>query len=146
MILKYLKEHMFLFIFNGLSFVFGLIALILYTTNGITEFNPNLSLNVILGLSLGLAFIVVSLILPKLRITLYLPFLMFLYGFLEYLVSQDTYIANIFVGIDTTGISSTFVMICLFSALSFILPIFTFFFEKREKEDVKVEIKEAENQ
>lgn len=137
---------MFLFIFNGLSFVFGLIALILYTTNGITEFNPNLSLNVILGLSLGLAFIVVSLILPKLRITLYLPFLMFLYGFLEYLVSQDTYIANIFAGIDTTGISSTFVMICLFSALSFILPIFTFFFEKREKEDVKVEIKEAENQ
>lgn len=146
MILKYLKEHMFLFIFNGLSFVFGLIALILYTNNGTTEFNPNLSLNVILGLSLGLAFIVVSLILPKLRITLYLPFLMFLYGFLEYLVSQDTYIANIFVGIDTTGISSTFVMICLFSALSFILPIFTFFFEKREKEDVKVEIKEAENQ
>ncbi len=146
MILKYLKEHMFLFIFNGLSFVFGLIALILYTTNGTTEFNPNLSLNVILGLSLGLAFIVVSLILPKLRITLYLPFLMFLYGFLEYLVSQDTYIANIFVGIDTTGISSTFVMIFLFSALSFISPIFTFFFEKREKEDVKVEIKEAENQ
>jgi hypothetical protein len=106
-LLKIIKKKGLTDIFLVLSFVGALISLILYSVFGVTIFNPHLSLAVIVTLSLVLVLeILLGLFGSKMG--KYLAFLLVLYALMEYINSQATYVANVFVAIDGSTLSASF--------------------------------------
>lgn len=136
-ILERLKSRIVPYSLLAGALIFALIALIIYTTNGKTEFNQELNTYAIASLIVGMILSLPPFFLPKMRILYFLPYLCYFFGFLQYLVSQDTYLANIFVSIDETSISATFLMITIFSLLAFVLALLSGIFAKNKeiKED-----------
>jgi hypothetical protein len=110
---------------KGLGDIFLLVALIatvcsliLYIKTGITVFNPKLSNSVIASLIAALVLEALLLAIGS-KIGKYVVYLLLLYSLIEYINTQATYIANIFVAIDGSTFSAGF--IC--TIISFILGV-----------------------
>lgn len=103
-------------IFIILALIFGVINLILYLNFGATIFNPKLSGSVTGSL---ISIIVISslALLLNSKLLKYATFLVYLYSFVEYINTQVTYITNIFVGIDNTEVTSSFICLMIFFVL-----------------------------
>jgi hypothetical protein len=116
---KYFMRHKTLSdAFLAAGFLFAILALVFYLKTGITDFNPKInsaattSLIVVLVLSFLLLFF-------GSKNGKYLAFLLVLYSFIQYLSSQATYIANVFVAIDGSTFSAGFIVTFLMYVFSF---------------------------
>lgn len=100
-----------------LTFIFTIINLILYCQSGVTIFNPNLYQSVIISLSFAIFLEGFTLIFNS-KIIKYSIFILLLYSFIEYIYSQITYIANVFVAIDNSSFSLPMIFLFIFYILS----------------------------
>ena len=126
-------------------------ALVVYNMTGVNEFNATLSSPVLIFAIISIVLGSVLLILRVLSIDevkvvkLYLDlvivinFVVGLFAFMFYVISQVNYLANVLVSIDGTKISFTFVLTVALFVLAFLLTAAAAFFYRREskKEDVK---------
>lgn len=113
---------------SAAGIVFAIAAVCLYSATGVTDFNPELDAGAIawaaVGAVLGLAGLLVGLIplryshlaVKPLR---YVAFLTIFYAFIEFIGSQATYVANVFVAIDGNSFTAGFICTFLFYVLSF---------------------------
>ena len=85
--------------------ILAVASILLYRKNGITEFSPNLNQRAIYAAWAAAALSAASLALDH-KIIKYAAYLAALYACMEFLSSQVTYIANVFVSIDGTSFSS----------------------------------------
>ncbi len=123
-----------------ISIVASIAALILYILTGVTPFTPKLSTPVIIFLSIGIPFGIASILIPKFSKQIkYLAYIMFLFAFLMFVVAEITYIANIFVAIDGTSFSASFIITFIMLIASFVLALIS-----GNKEEDRLERKEDE--
>lgn len=121
-----------------ISIVASIVALILYILTGVTPFTPKLSTPVIIFLSIGIPLGIVSILIPKFSKQIkYLAYIMFLFAFLMFVVAEITYIANIFVAIDGTSFSASFIITFIMLIASFVLALIS-----GNKEEDRLERKE----
>ena len=113
------------------GFLFALLSLILYAVFGKTIFNPELDPLVFVFLGIGMTWSFSAFFLPN-KLTESFSFFFYLLAFLFYLKTQVTYIANIFVAIDGTTFSASFLMTFLSFFLSMVLSVLAMSFEKKE--------------
>ena len=73
----------------------GVLELVLYIAAGRTSFDPNYSVLTFVGMGAGIVLGIAGSII-RWRPLSFLSYLSFLYGFIQYLVSQANLIANIF--------------------------------------------------
>lgn len=102
--------------------VCGIVAYILYANNGITSFNPSLNSGAVGCAWAGAALCAVTLVLDFKEIK-YAAAMVYLYGFMCFLYSQITYIANVFVAIDGYGFTAGFIGTFITFLLSFVLAL-----------------------
>ncbi len=98
------------------ALIFCVAALCLYYQNGITSFNPELNMGAVGLIAASIVLSVISLI-ADFKPVRYLAYLLCLGSFMGFILSQATYIANVFVAIDgytfTVGFIATVVMYVL---------------------------------
>lgn len=112
-----------------LAVVCGAAAGILYSCTGISSFNPEYNAGVFVCVWSGVALCAVTAVFDFKNIR-YIAAMLFLYGFMWYIYSQVTYIANVFVAIDGYGFTAGFIATFTFSFLSFVLALFAGIFTK----------------
>lgn len=105
-----------------LAVICGIVAGIMYTCKGATSFNPDLNSGVVVCVWLGVALCAVTAVFD-LKDIRYVASMIFLYGFMWYIYSQVTYIANVFVAIDGYGFTPVFIITFIFLLLSFALAL-----------------------
>lgn len=86
-------------IFLLAAVLLGVLALVLYIAAGRTSFDPNYSVLTFVGMGAGIALGILGSII-RWRPLPFLSYLGFLYGFIQYLVSQANLIANILYDVD----------------------------------------------
>ena len=143
-VLNYIKGRKVNFYLYILAFIFAIVSIILYVNSGVNEFSTSLNSLSLAFTILGIISFVPLLFIKKVKIIYYLPYLFLLFGFLEYLVSQARYIANILVSIDGTTFSSAFITTVVMYLISIVLSLVAALLTKEEKKKEKdvVEIKE----
>lgn len=104
------------------ALIFCIIALSLYTQNGVTSFNPELNASAIAYISVCIALCVISLVVDF-RPIKYIAYLLCLYAFMWFIYSQVTYIANVFVAIDGYTFTGGFIATTVFYVLSFVFVL-----------------------
>lgn len=141
-----LKAHAVSYSLLILGSIMALVAMIVYLVSGTTVFNPDLNFVVVAFSIIGMALAIVPFFFPGEKLFFYLPYLCYLFAFLEYLVSQATYITNIFVSIDETSVSGSFLSITILYLLSFVSSLLGGIFakERKIKERESYAIKEEE--
>lgn len=110
------------FYFMAASLVFLMVTLILYIAAGKTEFTPELTPVVIALFALSLAAAAVSIWKEFQALSFGIYLLSFL-GFLEYAISQVTYLTSILVAIDGTTFTAPFICIVLFSVFAWVCAL-----------------------
>lgn len=127
-----------LFLKRGISFwfmlasaVLALATLILYLATGINDFTPSLSGRVICLLSLSLIGAVLFAAL-EVKVGKYAVYLLGLWGWLEFIVSQVNYLANIFVSIDGSTFSTGFILTIACGALAWVCSLLSAIVQKKE--------------
>lgn len=85
----------------------GVLELVLYIAAGRTSFDPNYSVLAFVGMSAGIVLGIAGSII-RWRSLSFLSYLGFLYGFIQYLVSQANLIANILYDVDGSTFPLTF--------------------------------------
>ena len=131
-----------------------IVALIIYTQTGVNEFNETLSNEVLLFSIINLVFGLLILLVRLLSIDdinflqgsfdvfIALNYIIALFTFMFYIISQVNYLANVFVSIDGTKISPTFVLTALTILLSFVLYLVSSLLYKKirnEKPEIVIE-------
>lgn len=119
---EFFKKKGLSFYFIAASFVFILIVVILYANTGVTQFSLELSPAVIVLFSIGLAASAVSLW-KEFQALSFGIFLLLLWGFLEFIISQADYLGSIFAAIDDTLLTPAFICTVLFSVLACICAL-----------------------
>ena len=114
------------------AIIFGVAGLLCYKTYGVTEFSPNLSAEAMGGLIVGIILCVLSLAL-EFKPVRFFGYLALLYGCLNTITAQITYIVNIFVSIDGTTFSQGFILTVAFSALAWITALVAAILTKQRK-------------
>ena len=104
------------------AIIFGVVGLMCYKTYGVTEFSPKLSVEALGGLTAGIVLCAASLALDFKPVRFF-GYLALLYGCLNTVTAQITYIVNIFVSIDGTTFSQGFILTVVFSALAWITAL-----------------------
>lgn len=114
------------------AIIFAILAAVFYKNNGVTEFNPELNSAAMSFMWAGVALSAVSLVIDiiplevaeefvkPLRIAAYL---LYLYAFLQFIMSQVTYISNVFVAIDGNTFSGGFIATLVFYVLAIVLTL-----------------------
>lgn len=119
------------FYFIAASFVCALVTLILYLTTGITSFTPVLSGKVLalmwINLILNFAVAVVEVKPAK-----YAAYVIGLWAWLEFVISEMAYITNVFVSIDGNSFSVTFILTVVFGALSYVFALVSAILQREE--------------
>lgn len=113
-----------------------IIAICLYSKNGVTSFNPELNKKAIAYIGAGIALCVVCVALDcadafinvrALKLCIkplkYVAYLLCLYAFMWFIYSQVTYIANVFVAIDGYTFTSGFIATVVMYVLSFVFVL-----------------------
>lgn len=96
----------------------GVLALVLYIAAGRTSFDPNYSVLAFVGMGAGIVLGIAGSI-----IRWRLSYLSFLYGFIQYLVSQANLIANIFYDVDGSTFPPAFYATLAASAGAVVLAL-----------------------
>lgn len=97
-------------IISGIAIVVAVIALIIYTQTGVTNYTANkLDSGVILFSILGIVVSAASIVFDF-KLVKHAAFLLLLVAFVDYVVFEIDYIGSIFVGIDNTPVTTEFVM------------------------------------
>ncbi|MCD8295164.1 MAG: hypothetical protein LUE27_07990 [Clostridia bacterium] len=92
-----------------IALVCGVAALILYAVTGVTAFTSSLNYGLIAALVVGIVINVASTILGE-KLLKYAAYAVYLFALLQYVYVEITYIANVFVSIDGTSFSASFIM------------------------------------
>lgn len=126
-------------IFLALSFVASLLGLLFYVIYGKTRFNPELSNEVIVP-SILLIVAIALLGFIGFKEGKFIAFCFSIYVLIEYITTQATYIANVFVAIDGNSFTPQFLVALLGYLLTLILLLLSYLFTKRFslKEDKEV--------
>lgn len=101
------------------ALIFCILALCLYYKNGITSFNPELNVGAIATIIVSIVLCGVSLV-ADFKVVRYLAYLLCLGSFMGFVLSQATYIANVFVAIDGYTFTSGFIATAVLYVLSFV--------------------------
>jgi hypothetical protein len=109
-------------IFVALSLIASVCALTGYLKTGVTIFNPVLEKAVIITAGIGIGLNFIFLVFNS-KIGKYSCYLIMLFSFIEYLSSQITYVANIFVAIDGSTFSAGFIFTCVSFILAWVLDL-----------------------
>lgn len=109
-------------LFSLAALVLSLATLIIYIKTGRNEFNTSLSMQVIVPLGIMAAVELLS-IFKGVQLLEYAAYLCGLYAWLEYLSSQVYYIVNVFVAIDGTTFSASFLATVICGMLSWIAAL-----------------------
>ncbi len=109
-------------IFSLAALVLSLATLMIYIKTGRNEFNTSLSMQVIVPLGIMAAVELFS-IFKGVQLLEYAAYLCGLYAWLEYLSSQVYYIVNVFVAIDGTTFSASFLATVICGMLSWITAL-----------------------
>lgn len=125
--------------------VLEVVALIVYSLTGITDFNETLSTPVLVFVIVAIVFAVIALALKAFALNRFfhglfdlLPFagyLIALLGFIYYVGSQVNYLTNVFVAIDGQAVSVSFVLTFATLLLASIAFLLSGIFLKKEKRD-----------
>lgn len=133
--MEFLKK---MFVKRGMSFwfmlaafVFSLAVLILYLTTGTNDFTPSLSGRAValMGIALAGAALFSAF---EVKLGKYAVYLIGLWAWLEFIISQANYLANIFVSIDGSTFSAGFLMTLIFGALAWVCSLVSAILQKRE--------------
>lgn len=131
-----------------------IVALIIYTNTGVNEFNETLSKEVLLFSIINLVFGLIIVLVRLLSIDdikflqssfdvfIALNYILALFTFMFYIISQVNYLANVLVSIDGTKISAVFVLTAGTLLISFVLYLVSSFLYKKinhEKAVIAVE-------
>ena len=98
------------------------LALVLYNAAGRTSFDPNYSVLAFVGMGAGIVLGIAGSII-RWRPLSFLSYLSFLYGFIQYLVSQANLIANIFYDVDGSTFPPAFYATLAASAGAVVLAL-----------------------
>ena len=105
--------------------------LILYNQTGITTFTPILSEKVVALLGVCIALSVLFAVF-EIKLGKYLLYLFCFWMWLEYLISEASYISNVFVSIDGNSFSSNFILTVVFGLLAWLLALIAAILQKAE--------------
>lgn len=105
-----------------LAVVCGILAGTMYMSTGVTPFNPELDTSALVCIWLAVAMCAVTIVFDFKDIR-YIAAMIFLYGFMAYIYSQVTFIANVFVAIDGYTFSAGFYATFIFALLSFVVAL-----------------------
>ena len=109
------------------AIVFAVVAICLYASYGVTDFNPEIDAAAIICAAVGAALGLVSMFVDLIPLSFselfvkplrYISFLVIFYAFIRFIGSQATYIANVFVAIDGNSFSAAFICMFIFYLLS----------------------------
>lgn len=101
------------------ALVCGIVSGVMYICTGVSSFNPELNVGALVCIWSGVVLSAVTVVLDYKNIR-YIAAMLFLYGFMWYIYSQVTYIANVFVAIDGYGFTAEFLITFIFLLLSFV--------------------------
>lgn len=119
------------FYFSLAAFASALGMLILYNQTGITTFTPILSEKVVALLGVCIALSVLFAVF-EIKLGKYLLYLFCFWMWLEYLISEASYISNVFVSIDGNSFSSNFILTVVFGLLAWLLALIAAILQKAE--------------
>lgn len=125
------------------ALIFCIVALCLYYQNGVTSFNPELNSGAVAAMIISIVLCGVSLIADFKEIR-YLAYLICLGSFMGFILSQATYIANVFVAIDGYTFTSGFIATAVLYVLSFIFILLAGILNRWKPWIKKEKAKEAE--
>lgn len=128
-------------IFMAAALLLAIVGLILYCLTGATIFNPNLNSKVIASLGVAVGLSILFLVFST-KMGRYLVYLLLLFAFIEFINSQVTYIANVFVAIDGSTFSASFVGTFLSILLAAILAFVSGILTKDEAEIFRLEVQQ----
>lgn len=97
----------------------GIAAIALYSATGVTSFTPELDYGLIAALAIGIALNAASSVLGE-KLLKYACYIVYLFAWLQFIYVEITYIANVFVSIDGTSFTASFVLtfiLCLLAAV-----------------------------
>ena len=114
------------------ALIFAVAGLICYKTYGVTEFSPKLSVEALGGFIAGIVLCAASLVLDYKPVRFF-GYLALLYGCLNSITAQATYIVNIFVSIDGTTFSQGFILTVVFSVLAWVTALVASILTKQRK-------------
>lgn len=103
--------------------IFCIAALCLYRQNGITSFNPELNTGAVTLIIVSIVVGAASLI-ADFKLIRYLAYLLCLGSFMGFILSQATYIANVFVAIDGYTFTGGFIATAVMYVLSIVFTLF----------------------
>ncbi len=119
------------FPFIAASVVFSVGTLIAYCVTGVTSYTPELSAAVIalqcVNVALGVLFSVC-----EIKVGKYAVYLTGLWAWLEYLISQASYLSSILVAIDNVSLSPGFIITVISGLLAWISALVAAIVQKRE--------------
>ena len=104
------------------ALIFGILAIVMYSNTGITDFNTQLSTSALVCGWIGVALCALSLVF-EFKPVKYIAYLLFFYAFFAYIQTQATYIANVFVSIDGNTFTGGFIATVVFYVLSFVITL-----------------------
>ena len=114
------------------AIAFAVAALLAYKKFGITEFSPSLSTEALGGFIAGIALCAVSLVF-EFKPVRFFGYLALLFGCLNSMTAQATYIVNILVSIDGTTFSQGFILTAVFSVLAWVTALVAAILTKQRK-------------
>lgn len=113
------------------AFVFSVITLIVYNATGVTSYTPSLSGKVIALLCVG-AVLGVLFSICEIKVGKYAVYLITFWAWLEYLISQASYLSSIMVAIDNVAINTGFVLTTVFGLLAWVAALVSAILQKKE--------------
>ena len=113
------------FVGSVIALIAALVAGIVYAVSGGNEFNPDISILVVVLYSLSAAVSLLSLFI-RLRELKAIAFFLALAGLLFYVGTQANYLANIFTAIDGSSASASLIIVMVCSVLALIAGIVGF--------------------
>ncbi len=119
------------FYFIAASFVCALVTLVLYLTTGITSFTPVLSEKVLALMWINLV-LCIAVTVVEIKPVKYAAYIVELWAWLEFIVSEMAYITNVFVSIDGNSFSVTFILTVVFGALSYVFALVSAIVQREE--------------
>ena len=103
--------------FAGVAVLLAVIAASLYLAKGTTIFNPDLDARVYVPTFIAVAILLASTVFSA-KLGKYVSYLLLLYALISWISTQATYITNVFVSIDGSTFSASFLCIAIFLVLA----------------------------
>lgn len=126
-----IKERGISFYFMLASLVFALATLILYAATGVNEFTPKLSEKV-LALLIVFMLLTVAVSVIEVKLAKYATYIFGFWAWLEFIIWNVNYLANIFTAIDGTNFSAGFILTVVFGALAWIFVLVSAILQKND--------------